>query len=459
MSAPNPAPAQRPYRPRSVFGPLILISIGVLILLRTTGVISMHSFGWWFANYWPVLLIVWGVAKLLEYAWARQKGYATPRLGGGSIVFLVFFIMFGLLATNSRNWDWPAIRGEIGDDSDFDFGNMWGTEYDFTDNFAQPMPSPQQIRIIGRRGDIKVKASQDGQTHVVVEKSLRSDSQSSADRLNESTRAKFEQQGNIWVLDVTTGNFDRGRFSLDVELPPGGDLSISTRNGNISVAQRPGNVNLSTEHGDITVEQVKGDAVVNLKRGTLTAKNVSGNVTIDGGGDLNIEDIGGAVTMTGGYPGQLQMARIGKQVHFSTSRTDLQFARLDGELTMELDNLHATALGGPLKLDTRNKSVHLEDLAGDVHIDDKNATIELKAKAPLGNMDLSTIRGEIDLSLPPKAAFQLDAQSVGGEIQTDFNVALDNSGHTATASGTFGKGGPLIRLRADHGTIQIRKSE
>jgi DUF4097 and DUF4098 domain-containing protein YvlB len=164
--------------------------------------------------------------------------------------------------------------------------------------------------------------------------------------------------------------------------------------------------------------------------------------------------------MTGGYPGQLQMARIAKQVHFSTSRTDLQLARLDGELSMELDNLRANAVGGPLKLDTRNKSVHLEDFAGDIHIDDKNAPIELKAKAPLGNMDLATVRGEIDLSLPAKAAFQLDAQSVGGEIQSpDFNVTLDNSGHTATASGTFGKGGPLIRLRADHGTIQIRKSE
>src|SRR5215470_1222620 len=195
MSAPTPVPTQRPYRPRSIFGPLILVSIGVLILLHNTGIISMHSFGWWFAHYWPVLLIVWGVVKLMEYAWARQKGYATsPRLGGGSVVFLIFFIMFGLLATNSLNWDWPTLRGEFGDDSDFDFGNMWSPEHDFTENFALPMPSPQQIRIIGRRGDIKVKASQDGQAHVVVEKSLRSDSQSAADRLHESTHAKFEQQ-------------------------------------------------------------------------------------------------------------------------------------------------------------------------------------------------------------------------------------------------------------------------
>ena len=38
-------------------------------------------------HYWPLLLIVWGVAKLLEHVWARQHGEPTPRLGAGGIVF------------------------------------------------------------------------------------------------------------------------------------------------------------------------------------------------------------------------------------------------------------------------------------------------------------------------------------------------------------------------------------
>lgn len=457
MSAPTPVPAQRPYRPRSVFGPLVLISIGVLALLANMGVISLHSFRLWFARFWPVLLIVWGVVKLLEYMWARQKGYVTPRLGGGSIVFLVCFIGFGVLATNSLDWDWPP-AGQISDD--FDFGDMWGSSYDFTDNFAVAMPAPQQIRIIGRRGDIKVKASTDNQAHVVVEKSLRSESQSGAESLNQSTRAKFEHQGNIWVLDLSGGDFDRGHFNLDVELPPGGDLSVSTRNGNISVEERPGDVDLTTEHGDINVEQVKGNAVLNIKGGSVTTKDISGNVTINGGRDVTVSDVGGTLTMNGTYPGAARMAHVAKQVHFSTPRTDLQLARLDGELTMEMDSLHANTIAGPFRLETSSKSVHLEDLSGDVHINDKNAPIELQAKAPLGNMDVTTLRGEIDVSLPPNASFQLDAQSVGGEIQSpDFKVNIDNSGRTATATGTFGKGGPMIRLRADHGTIQIKKNE
>ncbi|MGH9569268.1 MAG: DUF4097 family beta strand repeat-containing protein, partial [Candidatus Angelobacter sp.] len=99
----------------------------------------------------------------------------------------------------------------------------------------------------------------------------------------------------------------------------------------------------------------------------------------------------------------------------------------------------------------------LEDISGDVRIRNRNATVELSPKTPLGAIDVSNIHGEVDVSVPPGANFQLDAESIGGEVQSDFNVNLDNSGNNATATGAVGKGGPEVRLRADHGTIQIRK--
>ena len=43
------------------------------------------------------------------------------------------------------------------------------------------------------------------------------------------------------------------------------------------------------------------------------------------------------------------------------------------------------------------------------------------------------------------------------QIQSDFDVSIDNKGNTATARGSVGKGGAAIRLKADHGTIQIKK--
>jgi DUF4097 and DUF4098 domain-containing protein YvlB len=455
MSAPNPAPYYPP-RPRSMVGPVVLIAIGVVALLGTTGMISRQSLFFWFARYWPALLIVWGLIKLAEHLWARSKGQPSPRLGGGSIVLLIFFVMFGLTATQLAGVNWGPIRDSIREEIGADW-EPWGPSYEFSENFSAPLPGATQIKILNNSGDIKVTASPDNQAYAIVHKDLHGGSQDEANRLNDATHAKFTQQGSVWVLDLTGGDFGRGRFSLDLQLPRNAALSLNTRRGSISVTDRKGDVDLTSGGGDVSVEQVTGNAALHLRGHSLTAKKISGDVTVENGLGGEISDVGGSLSMTGSFPSGVQMSRIGKQVHFSTSRTDLQFAHLDGDLNMEMGDLRANALSGPFRLDTRNKSVHLEDLSGEIHINNKSATVEIRAKAPLGPIDISSVHGEIDLTLPANAGFQLNAESVGGEIQSDFNVNVDNKGSIATARGTIGKGGPEVRLKADHGTIQIRK--
>jgi DUF4097 and DUF4098 domain-containing protein YvlB len=453
MSTANPAP-YRPERPRSFFGPILLVAIGIVLLLGTTGRIHWPSIVWWFAHYWPVILILWGIARLAEYILAKQRGYPPARLGAGSIVFLVFFILFGITATQLSGVDWGHFRGMI-NDSDMDF---FGNGYDFTDNFAAEVPEATQFKILGNHADIHITPSEDSQAHFIVHKTLHGDSEDAAKHMNETTRPKFQQQGTLWVLDMTGGDFDKGRFNLDLQLPRNPAVSVSTHNGDVSINGRRGPVDASSDHGNITAEEITGSAAVHLKHGNLTISKVSGDVTVDGTiSDSNFSDVGGLVTLNGTYWGTMQMSHISKPVHFVSTRTDLQFTRLDGDFTMEPDELRASGIVGPFRLVTRSKGVHLEDVSGDVHIDDRNASVEVSSKGAPGNTDISNIHGEIDLSFPANAGFQLDAQSIGGEIQSEFNLNVNNQGNTATARGTVGKGGSDVRVKADHGTIQIKK--
>lgn len=458
MSTPNPAPYYRRERPRSVFGPLVLTVIGIILLLCTTGQISWLSFWQGFARYWPVLLILWGIAKFGEYLWAKRQGYPPPRLGAGSIVLLIFFILFGITTTQLAGVNWPGVRNAIQDEGDFDTFDLFGAGHDFTDTLAVALPGATQIRIVNGRGDITITASPDNQAHGSIRKSVHSDSDSAANRMNQNTQAKFQQQGGAWVLDLTGGDFDRGRFNVDLQLPRTVALQVLTRVGNISITGIKGNVDVSSNHGDVSAEQIGGDASLRLRSGRLIARNIAGNLSIDGGRDTTISDVGGTLTMTGSFPGEIQLSRVAKPVHFSTSRTDLEFARLDGDLNMELDSMRANGIHGPLRITTRSKTIRLEDLTGDVHIQNSNATVEMRPKLPLGNIDVANNRGEIDLELPANAAFQLDASSRGGDINSsDFNVKVDNHGNTAVAQATVGRGGPAVKLVSDHGTIQIKK--
>ena len=457
-------PTQTPYYPRrhrSLFGPIVLIAIGVIFLLRNFGIISTRGFWIWFSDYWPLLLILLGVIKLVEYMWARQSGSPSPRLGAGAILFLIFFILFGLTTTRMAHVDWQGVRDNIGIDNDPDFneffGGMFGNRYDFSDNFSQPV-NATQVRILANRGDIKITASTDNQIHAIVQKAIRSDSQENANRLNEATHPQLVHQGSVAILDLTGGDFQHGQFDLDLQLPPTVSLSATTRHGDITVSQRDGNVELSTDNGDVDFDQIKGDATIHLRKGSITAKDIGGNISVDGTvNDTNIADVRGTLTMSGTYWGDLQLARIAKRVHFTTSRTDLEFARLDGEFDMQPDDLRANGLTGPFRLQTRSKGVHLEDVSGEVHIQDRNAGVEVRPKSPIAPIDIANVHGDISVTVPPAAGFQLNAESMGGDINTDFDLKVDNQHRNATANGTVGKGGPLITLRSERGTIEVRK--
>lgn len=456
MSAPPQVPYYRP-RPRSIVGPLVLITIGVLFLLRTTGVISFQSFRNWMVHYWPLLLIFWGVAKLVEYVWARQHGEPTPRLGAGGVVLLVFVILFGTGITRTADWNWRGLGAQIGDDSDWD--NIFGNHYDFTDNFAQPITGGSEIKILSAQGDITVTPSEDNQVHAVVRKSVRSDSQETANRLNDSTHPKFIQQGSLWLLDLTSGDFEKARFDLDLQLPKQIALSMSTRRGNLSVSQREGNVDLNTDRGNISAENVTGATSLHLRHGSVNVKTVTGNVQVDGEvEDGSVSDVTGTLEFNAGYNGNVQLSHIGQHLHLKSVRTDLQLAKLDGEISMGHGDIRATALAGPVKLNTRSNEVHFDEVSGEVDVENRNGIVSIRPKTPLGNIDINNVHGGIELEMPPAPGFRLDAESKDGSIDVnDFSISVDNQRRDATARATIGKGGPDIRLRTDRGTIQIRK--
>ena len=332
-----------------------------------------------------------------------------------------------------------------------------GSKYEFTDTLAEPFKDGSQIKILGGRGDIKVTPSVDGQVHVIVQKSIRTESKGEADRMNQNSKAQFQQQGSLLVMDLSGAGFDRGRFDLALEVPRNAPLNLFTHHGAINVSDRDANVDLSTEHGDIELDSVKGDASIHLRHGSVTANKVAGNVNIDGTvNETSVSDLAGTLTMTGTYFGSMKLERISKPVRFNTSRTDLQFARLDGEFNMEPDELRASQIVGPFRLDTRSKGVHLDQVSGEVHISDRNATVEINPKLPLSPIDVNNVHGDIEVTVPANASFQLNAESIGGEVSSDFGTQSDNNNH-ATATATVGKGGPQVRLRTDHATIRVQK--
>jgi hypothetical protein len=65
-------------------------------------------------------------------------------------------------------------------------------------------------------------------------------------------------------------------------------------------------------------------------------------------------------------------------------------------------------------------------------------------------------KGGIELTLPARSSFQVDARSQNGDVECDFpGLNVKKEGQTPAITGTFGKGGPLLRLSSSYGTVHL----
>ncbi len=77
----------------------------------------------------------------------------------------------------------------------------------------------------------------------------------------------------------------------------------------------------------------------------------------------------------------------------------------------------------------------------------------------LGNVQIDSRNGDIQLSVPEKAGFRLDARTRDGEIQSDFpELKVDNDEHEAQRQRKRGQRVVAIVLNNEHDGIEIRKA-
>ncbi len=188
----------------------------------------------------------------------------------------------------------------------------------------------------------------------------------------------------------------------------------------MNLSGRDGNVDISAQHSDTNVEDVNGNVKVNQEKGSVKIEQITGDVHVEGRvNEVSVADVKGAVQLDGEFQESVKLARITKTVTFKSSRTDMEFSRIEGTLDLDSDELHAEQITGPLHLTTRSKNIRLEQVSGDVRVQNDNGAIEVGMRT-VGNMQIDNRNGDIQLSLPDKAAFRLDAHTRDGEIQSDF---------------------------------------
>jgi DUF4097 and DUF4098 domain-containing protein YvlB len=464
MASPLQTPVQPPLSPRryrrSFAGPFVLIVLGIVFLLGNLHMLAWGRLGYLFAHYWPVLLILWGVIKIVEYQAAQREGVPARGIGAGGIFLVILIVVSGLIATQASRFNWGEIRDNMGiDDGDLD--NLFGDKFNYDDHLEQDLPaSVTSLRVNDEYGAVRVSDATDNKITVVVRKRVGASDQADADKYNQQTKPTITIAGTTVILDARTQAAAHPvQSDLEISIPRKMEVHITSHKGDVSVTGRDGQVEIAGQHGDVSVEDVIGNVKLNLDRCSAKVEQITGDLHIDGHlNEVSVTDVKGSVQMDGEFDESVKLARISKNVAFKSSRTDMEFSRIDGELDLDSDDLHADRITGPVHLTTRSKQIRLEDVSGDVRLQDENGGVEVAMRS-LGNVQIDSRSGDVELSVPDKAGFRIDARTRDGEIQSDFpELKIENGEHEATATGSVGNGMAHIVINNQHDGIEIRRA-
>ncbi|MGA2267088.1 MAG: DUF4097 family beta strand repeat-containing protein [Bryobacteraceae bacterium] len=440
-------------RRRSFTVPLLLILIGALFLWR-----NIHPEAPVFdllASYWPFVLIAWGLLRLIEtLVWSGEGcGYGFT---GGEVVLVVLICIAG-------SGIWEAHQHGI----HFYTGGLdWlGEQSDYPVSAHGTAAGMNRIIFENPRGNIKVTGGDTQEVTVNGHKLIRAYARRDADRTNENTPLEIVRQGDHLLVRTNQDRApDNQRISddLEVTVPRGMAVEARGRVGDYEISDITGDVELAADRGDVRLARVGGNARLEMGRSDLIrALDVKGKIDVQGrGSDLELENIAGQVTIHGAYTGTLEFKNLAKPLQLEGARsTELNVQAVPGRISMDMGEFTGRDLVGPMRLVTQSRDIKIEQFTQSLELETQRGDIELQpVRLPLHSIEAHSGTGRIDLILPEKAAFQLQATAEHGEAVNDFGPQIQKEveGRSATLKGKVGDG-PVIHLTASRGSVSVRK--
>ncbi|MGH9713028.1 MAG: DUF4097 family beta strand repeat-containing protein [Candidatus Acidiferrales bacterium] len=442
----------------SAFKGLLLILLGLLFLLHRF--YPEFGIGHLIRIYWPLLFIIWGVTKLIEHLAAKGDGGVRPSYLTGGEAALLILVVCVLVAFSVADM---VQRRHPGMDLHMDM---------FSQRYAQStVVPPAKIRagamltVQTGLGNITVHAGDTDEVHATTHEMASGHSESAAHARMNETGVVMEKSGDGYLLHALKQDSSSGRVNVDfdVEVPKTITLTAITPHGDINISGITGGVTAIAENGDIEIHDSGSDVSVQMKKGDARISDVAGDVRITGkGSEIDVTDVKGDATLDGDFYGPIRLRNVSKTTHYTSQRTDLTLLHLTGRLELDSGEIDIADVAGFAKINTHNKDMDVENVAGRLEIVDTHGDISVNySEPPREEVSIVNESGQVDLTLPAKSSFEISAVSRNGEVQSDFedpSLKQANDSDTGGLNGRIGTRGPKIAIVTSYGTVYLRRS-
>jgi Putative adhesin len=438
----------------SILGGVLLILLGVLFLFaRWDPNLQIWHVIW---HYWPVLIILWGFAKLLDHLTAQQEGRARPPLVTGSEAALLVLVILAIAGMGL----YSRIR-ERHPDIDLDLNMFHEQASQNIDVPVKTIPAGSHVTLTTERGNITCHAGDSDELRVNANLTASEGNESAAQERLKTVRVVIEQNRDGYTVHpVHQEDGESVTADLDVTVPKNVSITASTNHGDISISGISGNAAATTLHGTVDIHNTGADASAEMSKGDVRINDVGGSIRITGRGDeVDVSDVAGNMTIEGEFFGPVVVRNVTKTTHYVSQKADLTLEHLTGRLELDSGDIEISDVGGAAKLRTSNKDLDIENVSGRLEISDVHGDIKVGyAKPPREEILITNESGGVDLTLPAKSNFQISASSRGGEVQSDFEGSSDSDNDTPRFNAKIGTGVPKIQITTTYGTINLHKS-
>jgi DUF4097 and DUF4098 domain-containing protein YvlB len=184
----------------------------------------------------------------------------------------------------------------------------------------------------------------------------------------------------------------------------------------------------------VEIGSVSGDVMVAPIGGQAKIGCVSGNVDLKGAAGADVDLVSGELTLE----------NIAGDAYLKTVSGDIQATGVKG-------SVEAEAVSGDIDLRdvSEAQTVNAKNVSG-------NITYTGKIKAG-GRYELKAHSGDVRMTIPADSAFDFEADTFSGDIDSDFEIQVVGKISPREIHGTVGKGGATVTLKSFSGSIDLKK--
>jgi DUF4097 and DUF4098 domain-containing protein YvlB len=355
--------------------------LGLVFLLRNFGI--GPDFWSLVGRYWPIVLILLGLGKVVEYF--IHKDAVSLRLG--EIIGIILLLLAGTAISRMSS----SSMAQIVRDFPIEIGGMrpgrWiGESHTYSEETAYPLERPVPIRIENSYGAVSVSPGSDRELRVRLKKVIYTNESRAKDiageiRLETETGEKPEDEYFLVRTNREALSLRGYVYSTDMEIfvPKNSRLRIGNTFGEVRVSNISGKLDLSASHGALEVRDCTGQFALSTRYAEARLADLGGDVNLDARGRVSIENVKGDVTVTDEYS-PLEIFNVQGKVTVSARESNLRIEKASKPVLIDArgTEVRVANLEDSLKVTTSNRNVDISDVASDVAIDSRYGTLALK---------------------------------------------------------------------------------